>query len=103
MDGQILVIPVLSNQTLYPQDDILYIHFPAFTCTAENLVVENAKHVSPSEDSPSGTQYNVICQEGYGLKNGEQTDYITCNQDNEWTNKPSCDRTYCHVIINTVM
>ncbi len=72
----------------------------ANTCTAKNLQVENAKYVTPSEDSPSGTPYNVICNEGYGLKNAEQTGYILCNENNEWTNKPSCVRMYITVYLS---
>ena len=66
---------------------MLLYEFSAYTCNGE-FSVTHSSSLSPSTPSPSGSTFSLSCIEGYSPTQGQGQ--IICNQDNMWSNKPSC-------------
>ena len=57
--------------------------------------IPHGEVTSPTDASPEGTTYSVSCDQGYTASS--QSGSLECNEQSDWTNKPTCDRK-CHVI-----
>ena len=63
--------------------------FAANMCSAVHLAISNAANISPAGDAPTGTDYMLICKEGYTATQTVGT--LTCGSNGDWIGTPECE------------
>ncbi len=63
----------------------IHLHLIANNCSAVELAVDHGT-VTPSSESPSGTDFELVCDSGYS---GDTTGTLECSPTGSWKNKPA--------------